>query len=547
MLFNSYLFIFAFLPITLVGFDIVGRLDSRPAVLAWLIGCSVAFYGLWNPLSLAIIAPSMAINYALARRMQSRMAASPSGGRAASWILAAGVAFNLCFLGYFKYKNFFLDSVNLLSGSDWPLTATILPLGISFITFQKIAFLVDVRAGAIKRFDSLDFLVFVFFFPQLIAGPIVHYREMMPQFEVISKRLQASHLAVGLCLFAFGLFKKAVLADGIAPHATSIFTAAEHGESIGFVNAWLGALAYTLQIYFDFSGYSDMAIGLARMFGVRLPANFNSPLKASNIIDFWLRWHMTLTRFLTAYVYTPIAMRLTRSRMARGKTVMDRGKRDFADFATLVAWPTIVTMGLSGLWHGAGLTFVLWGLLHGVYLVINHAWRLWRPRWEEAHYQRWMKPVGLVITFLAVVVAMVLFRARTLAGAQRMLSGMIGLDGVTLPDAVLTRLGAVGHWIADLGVVADMTSGAGLVRTSAWVIALLVVALGLPNSLEVMREFEPALNFQRSSGPTGRPDTATQPRFVANLGFRWATAFGLMLAIGVLNLNRVSEFLYWQF
>ncbi len=547
MLFNSYAFIFLFLPVALLGYDLVGRLDSRRAGLSWLIACSVLFYGWWNPLSLALILPSIAINYMLARWMQARMAASgtPDGAddSGVSWLLIAGVVFNLCFLGYFKYKNFFLDSVNQLSGSHWPLTATVLPLGISFITFQKIAFLVDVRVGAIKRFDAFDFLIFVFFFPQLIAGPIVHYREMMPQFASVARRLQANQVAVGLCLFALGLFKKAVLADGIAPFATSIFDSAEQGQAPGLVNGWLGALAYTLQIYFDFSGYSDMAIGLARMFGIKLPANFNSPLKASSIIDFWTRWHITLTRFLTAYAYTPLVMHLTRSRMAAGKPILTRNSRSLAAFLVLVAWPSVATMALSGLWHGAGTTFIVWGLLHGVYLVINHAWRQWRPKWEQgdkARYDRLMKPLGFVLTLGGVVIAMVLFRAHTLAGAGQMLHSMLGLDGIPLPAAVLSRLGGLASAAAALGITGDMSSGAALARTVAWVLVLLLAATTLPNSLELMQRFEPALHFKPAA-------TGAGSRWLVRLSPGWAVLMGGLFLLGALSLNRISEFLYWQF
>ena len=398
MLFNSYTFIFAFLPVALLGYALIGRTQSRSAVLSWLIAVSVAFYGLWNPISLLIILPSVAVNYLLARWMQARLATGAEGDRQCTWILTLGIVFNLCFLGYFKYKNFFLDSANDLFGTHFALVATILPLGISFITFQKIAFLVDVRVGTIRTFDAFDFLIFVFFFPQLIAGPIVHYREMVPQFNAASHKLQASEIAVGLSLFAIGLFKKAVLADGIAPYANLAFGAAEQGQSLGLIQAWLGALAYTLQIYFDFSGYSDMAIGLARMFGIKLPANFNSPLKASSIIDFWSRWHMTLTRFLTAYAYTPLVMSMTRNRMARGQAVLGRNQRSVGAFVALVAWPSMATMFLSGLWHGAGVTFIVWGLLHGGYLIVNHGWRLWRPKWDKTAYERWMKPLGFVLT-----------------------------------------------------------------------------------------------------------------------------------------------------
>ena len=544
MLFNSYPFIFVFLPIALAGFALIGRTGSHRGVIGWLITCSVAFYGVWNPVSLAIIAPSIAVNYALARWIQAE-GKEASAQRRAGWILAAGVAFNVCFLGYFKYKNFFIETINETSGTHWPLLSTLLPLGISFITFQKIAFLVDVRAGAIERFSKLDFLTFVFFFPQLIAGPIVHYREMMPQFDAMDPRLQAKHLAVGLCLFAIGLFKKTMLADGIAPYVSSIFASAEHGEAVGLANAWIGALAYTLQIYFDFSGYSDMAIGLARMFGIRLPANFDSPLKAASITEFWLRWHMTLTRFLMAYVYTPLVMRYTRARLAQRKPVIGRGPPTLAAFTILIAWPTMVTMGLSGLWHGAGWTFVLWGVLHGCYLIINHAWRLLRPKWDKKVYERRMLPIGFALTFIGVVVAMVLFRARTLSGALRMYESMLGLGGVTLPEAVLTRLGAIGRWLTSVGVTADLSSGATLAASLLGVAALLAIALILPNSLETMARFEPAINFDAKA--VQRAGALPTLRFAAALEPRWAVVVGVIFSLGLLCLNSVSEFLYWQF
>ena len=538
MLFNSYEFIFVFLPLTLLGWDLIGRFGSARVSVSWLILCSVAFYGLWNPLSLAIILPSIGINYLLARWIQSALTRGTPGESTASRILALGIAFNVCFLGYFKYKNFFLESSNLVLGTEWALVATILPLGISFITFQKIAFMVDVRVGTIKQFDAFEFLIFVFFFPQLIAGPIVHYREMVPQFAAAARRLQASHLAVGLALFAMGLFKKVVLADGIAPFANTTFAAAEQGQAIGFVNGWLGALAYTFQLYFDFSGYSDMAIGLARMFGIQLPANFNSPLKASSMIDFWARWHLTLTRFLTAYVYTPLVMGLTRQRMAAGKPVLSRNHRGVSTFALLVAMPTLGTMALSGLWHGAGVTFIVWGLLNGLLLVINHAWRLWRPKWDKAAYERVMKPLGFVLTFTSVVLLAVLFRANSMAGATQLLHAMFGLDGVTLPASVLARLGSASLWLAELGVRPDASSGVSFVHALLSVAALAFIATRLPNSIEVMQRFEPVLGYRAP---------AIKAALTASLSGPWALYFGLLLLAGVLNLNRISEFLYWQF
>ena len=539
MLFNSYTFIFLFLPVTMLGYWLLGRWSSSRLVIGWLIVCSIAFYGLWNPVSLAIILPSVAINYLLARGIQALVSEAPERSRRADALLVAGIAFNLCFLGYFKYRNFFVESLNQLAGTQWPMESLLLPLGISFITFQKIAFLVDVRFGTVQRFDALEFLVFVFFFPQLIAGPIVHDREMMPQFGTMPLRPRASEVATGLGLFAIGLFKKSVLADGIAPHATSPFTAAELGEPLGLAAAWMGALAYTLQIYFDFSGYSDMAIGLARLFGIRLPANFNSPLKSTSIIEFWSRWHMTLTRFLTAYTYTPTVMHFTRARLQKGRPVLDRKHRGAGAFLALVAGPTLLTMFLSGLWHGAGLTFIAWGLLHGAYLSINHAWRLWRPRWDKTSYDRVMRPLGFVLTFTAVLVGMVLFRATSFGAAGHMLQAMVGLDGLSLPAGVLAQLGALGDWLTLQGVQADaMTGGRQFLHSLSWIAGLLLIALAMPNSLELMRAFEPAMHFHAPPAPQ---------RLAAALTLPWALLLGSLFLAGALSLNRISEFLYWQF
>lgn len=558
MLFNSYSFIFAFLPLTVLGYAAVNRLGSRKFSLGWLILCSMVFYGIWNPLNIAITLPSIAVNYGLALAIRAQLRKEDAGQRAASILVTLGVMLNLCFLGYFKYKNFFLGSVNDVAGTHFLLTEVILPLGISFITFQKIAFLVDVRAGSIRDFDLFDFLTFVFFFPQLIAGPIVHYREMMPQFAQIDSRLQPDNLAVGLTLFALGLFKKVVLADGIAPSVRDAFTAAAHGDTVSFFPAWMAALAYTLQIYFDFSGYSDMAIGLARLFGIKLPMNFNSPLKSSSIIEFWSRWHITLTRFLTAYVYTPMVMSLTRKRMAAKKPVIGRKRPTAGAFLVLLCWPTVFTMFLSGFWHGAGYTYLAWGVLHGAYLTINHGWRQWRPKWDKAAYERVMKPIGFVMTFLAVVVAMVLFRAPTMTSALHMLHGMAGLDGVTVPMALLNRGGAVlVHGLGVLGIAGDGTSGATFMAATLWIAALLLIALVMPNSLELMGRFAPALYFEPAKRPTVETAVATEmaksrprwrpSRLAIAWNARWAILIAAFFVFGALGLSRPSEFLYWQF
>lgn len=550
MLFNSYSFIFLFLPLTCLGYGLIGMLRNRKASLTWLVACSIAFYGAWNPVNILIIFPSIAINYLIALSIRRSVARGDSGQRHATFLLIMGLVFNLSYLGYFKYKNFFLDTTNLAFGTDFVPINLILPLGISFITFQKIAFLVDVRSETIRNFDIYDFFVFVFFFPQLIAGPIVHYREMMPQFEKISYRFNLSDVAVGLSLFAIGLFKKVVLADSVATYVAPVFGAADHGHSIDFFTAWIGALAYTFQIYFDFSGYSDMAIGLGRLFGIHLPMNFNSPLKASNIIDFWGRWHVTLTRFLTAYVYTPVMMNLTRKRMTDGKPVFGRGKPTAAIYALLVVWPTMLTMFLSGFWHGAGFTFLLWGSLHGVYICINHAWRIWRPQWDKAAYERIAGPLGFLITFIAVVFGMVLFRALSLAAAGHVLRGMIGLDGISLPQSVLGHISVLSPLLATLGIEGNFNSGSEFVGAVTWLAALTVIALAAPNSLEILARFEPALLFKSLRHKDSDIGTDWWHR-VRTLQLQFTAPWALFIAsafvIGMFGLNRVSEFLYWQF
>ena len=548
MLFNSYAFVFVFLPLTIVGFQLVGRARSQQAMLTWIIASSVLFYGLSNPVSLAIIAPSIAVNFALARWIGTRSTQDPAD-RFASLLLTVGIVFNVCFLGYFKYRNFFLESVNELAGGQWPLTALFLPLGISFITFQKIAFLVDVRRRNIKAFSALDYLVFVFFFPQLIAGPIVQYQEMMPQFARIPKRLSARNLAVGLSLFSIGLFKKVVLADGVGQYTAAPFLAAEQGQHVGLVVAWLASSGYTLQLYFDFSGYSDMALGLARLLGITLPANFNSPLKSSSIIEFWSRWHITLTRFITSYIYTPLVVRMTRSRKRRGRSVLTLGNRSLGVFLALVAWPTIATMLLSGLWHGAGNTFVLWGLLQGFYLTVNRAWRFWRPKWDRGIYERVMKPLGFCITFVAIVFAMALFRAETAHGGGRLIAALLGFGGVSLPESVFPILGRLGDLLVVLGVQPDLSSASVLLGLFLWVLGLFVIAIGLPNSLEVMGRFEPALGF--AAQPSMPEGSTRRLRFafltVDNLNVGWAIIVGVTFAAAAMGLHRASQFLYWQF
>jgi len=426
MLFNSQIFIFLFLPLTYLVFFLVSIRYNYRIGLAWLVGASLFFYGWWNPVYLLLISFSIITNYFFGVLLKTR---TDSKGQRSKPILVLGIALNLILLGYFKYANFIVDNINALLGSSFQQETTILPLAISFFTFQQIAYLVDVY-----KYDNaegfLRYSLFVSFFPQLIAGPIVHHKEMMTQFsEKNRSNFNLENLVSGLTIFFLGLFKKVVLADGVAVYSSTVFDAAASGATLTFFPAWYAALAYTLQLYFDFSGYADMAIGLAKMFGIQLPLNFNSPYKSKNIIEFWRRWHMTLSRFLRDYLYIPLGGNRNGS------------KRQLINL--------MITMLLGGLWHGPGWTFVFWGGLHGFYLVINHVWQEFRKSLKHDLFHNTFlgRLLCTSLTFLAVVISWVFFRAETFDSAIIVLEGMIGIHGVVLPTQFVNFIPVIGNFI----------------------------------------------------------------------------------------------------
>jgi len=324
-------------------------------------------------------------------------------------------------------------------------------------------------------------------------------------------------------LLCFGLFKKSVLADGIAPFVSTVYEHAAADGSTTLLPAWIAAFGFTLQLYFDFSGYSDMALGLARFFGVKLPQNFNSPLKATSIADFWARWHMTLTRFLTGYLYNPLLLWLTRRRADRGLPGLVAGKATIGAFASLIMFPMLLTMFLSGIWHGAGYTFIVFGLLHGVYFTINYAWRQFGVRlWpDRATHDRWMTPIGWVLVFAGVMVANVFFRSPTIATALDLVKGMIGLHGWALPQ---------------------LWSGPNFILMMAWMAGLALIAYGLPNTLQILARYEPALGVK----PTAA-GTSVQRALEWTTSLPWAVAVSVLAMVGILKLGGPSAFLYWQF
>lgn len=445
MLFSSQAFVFVFLPLTVVAVFLAGRFGNRTVTLLIVLAASLTFYGWWNPPYLILLGVSIAGNYGASQWLIRR----PSKA-----LLAGVVAFNFGLIGYFKYAGFLTEIANDALGIGWNVGDIALPLAISFFTFQQIAYQVDIFQGKVTDKSFLDYCLFVSFFPQLIAGPIIHHREVVPQFRRENAfRLEFSNVWVGLVIFVIGLYKKVIFADGIAVYANTVFAAA--GSEPSLIDAWAGTLAYTFQIYFDFSGYSDMAIGLSRIFGIKLPLNFHSPYKAASIIEFWQCWHMTLSRFLRDYLYIPLGG----SRRGSGRRYVN----------------VMITMLLGGLWHGAAWTFIFWGGLHGAFLVVNHGWRAVKRRfgWDQGPPAAWRVAAARLLTFLAVAVGWVFFRADNFDDALAVLAAMAGANGVGLADAGKTPL------VEPMAFV--------------WLAVMLAVVWLAPNTQELLADKDPVL------------------------------------------------------
>lgn len=525
MLFNSFEFILLFLPLTLFVFFRIGGMGHHRVAISWLVAASLFFYGWWNPAYLGLILGSILFNYSLG------IALTGDHGKARrKFLLILGVSANLLLLGYFKYANFFVDNISLLTGNHFHIETIILPLAISFFTFQQITYIVDAYRGETREYNFLHYCLFVTFFPQLIAGPIVHHREMLPQFAKNSiYRFNNRHFNVGITIFFIGLFKKVVLADGIAAYASPMFAAAENGIALTFFDAWLGALAYTFQLYFDFSGYSDMAIGIARMFGIRLPINFNSPYKATSIIDFWRRWHITLSRFLRDYLYIPLG---------------GNRKGSARRYQNLM-----ITMLLGGLWHGAGWTFVIWGALHGIYLSVNHLWSalIVKTRLASRMHTRWWRAIAHTLTFVAVVIAWVFFRSSSIDAAINILGAMFGGNGISIPVSAAEHSPYfISQNIADLFRFDHMfTAGIfshDLRHGIIMLVLLYIVAVFLPNTQQILYLYMRNKDLYADIKPCRYRFILWKPGAVWLIAMISLTYFSLNSMLG-----SVSEFLYFQF
>ncbi|GHC03976.1 MBOAT family O-acyltransferase [Cerasicoccus arenae] len=497
MLFNSYEFILAFLPLVVIGYYLLARFAAVEMAQAWLIAASLFYYGWWNPVYLVLILGSVLFNYwisgIIGRFTRARIPNLP--------LLIVGIVVNIALLAYFKYANFFVDNINATLDVGWTLSEVILPLAISFFTFQQIAFLVDVYEDNAPLYEFREYLLFIIFFPQLVAGPIVHHKEMMPQFEEKKTyHLKWENIAVGLTFFTFGLFKKVIIADTLGIRASEAFGAAADGLPLYAWEAWAGALAYTLQIYFDFSGYTDMAIGLALLFGIRIPLNFNSPYQAHSIIEFWRRWHMTLSRFLRDYVY------ITLGGNRHGKLLRDVN--------------IMATMFIGGLWHGAGWTFVLWGMAHGVLLLINHHFAEFRKKLSIAKSPSDAKfslgkILGVALTFLCVVLTWVLFRADGFSAATYFYQAMLGQQAGDHVQLFKPQI-------------------------FAFIAVLVAFCWACPNLQRIL-----ANHFQPPDGDCADP---VEPARIAwHPTVRWALLTAIVFLTAFLSLSSRSEFLYYQF
>jgi len=482
MLFNSQFFIFVFLPLVWGVSYVLERRGRRDLVATWLLLCSIAFYGWWSARYLALLVPLVLFNFWCGLAIGHAAPAS----RARHALLASGIALNLAVLAFFKYANFLLDNVAFATGWSVPPLAVVLPLGISFFIFQKIAYLVDVTRGMAPEPRVGRYALFVAFFPQLIAGPIVHYGEIRPSFDRAARtraRIRRD-LAVGISIFVIGLAKKVLIADHLAPFVDASFETVAQGQPLAWNVAWAAALAFTFQLYFDFSGYSDMAVGLARMFGVDLPWNFHSPYQARGFSDFWRRWHITLSRFLRDYLYIPLG-----------------GNRRGASRTTR---NLLVTMALGGLWHGANWTFVAWGVFHGVLLAIERA---------LVRSTRWRPPALVVraVTFLLVMLGWVLFRAADMATARAFYAAMLAPSGATAT------------------VAGD---------TLVWLAFAAAIAWFAPATADLFRREMRLVPSTLATSPRGARWRMTSMQGIV---------VGLVFLCSVLLLDRIAPFLYFQF
>ena len=490
MLFNSYEFIFVFLPVSFFLYFYLNHKRLTIAAKIWLGFASLFFYSWWNIVYLPLIIISVLFNYAIARLIVEHDEYKKIYFSKKS-LLQIGLIFNVGLLVYFKYADFFISNTNSLVNTDIGLLYLTLPLAISFFTLQQIAFLVDSYEGLAREKSFLDYTIFVTFFPQLIAGPIVHHKEMMPQFVSMRNKVKNyNNIVIGLFIFSLGLFKKVVIADTFGIWATAGFDTA---STLNLLEAWITSLSYTFQLYFDFSGYTDMAIGAALLFNIKLPINFNSPFRATGIINFWQRWHITLSNFIAVYIYTPLVRSFNKLTFHKAMAA------------------TLVTFLIAGLWHGASWMFVIFGGLHGLALVVNNYWKKSKIKMN--------KILAWFITFNFVNISMIFFRAEEWSDAIKVLSSMFSLDNIMLPSLLGRLMPFLNNYGLEFGQFTQNIEGRSF--TFAFLVFGFIMVLFFENSTKKLSNFK--LNFTNS--------------------FIFVMAF----SISFYKLSGYSEFLYFRF
>jgi alginate O-acetyltransferase complex protein AlgI len=482
MLFNSYPFLFSFLPITLIGYYSLNHFQKISGAKIWLVLASLFFYSYASLHNLPLLLASIGVNFLLAQKLQ-KTRSKP--------LFQLGLAFNLGLLGFFKYANFAVWNVNFLFQLKLNPLVAVFPLGLSFYTLQQIAFLVDAYEGLAEEKGFLDYAVFVSFFPQLISGPIVHYSHLMPQIENReNKRFHVGEFSTGLFLLTVGLVKKVLISEAFRSWSAPGF---DESSSLDLLAAWKTSLSYAFQLYFDFSGYTDMAIGIGHMFNVQLPQNFNSPFRSKSIIEFWTRWHITLSQFINTYVFAPMLRAMP--------------KMTFRN--TMIA--TFTAMFLAGVWHGAGWTFVIYGVMHGLALVVNHKWKKNKKKKKLPGWMAWL------LTFNFVNLTFVMFRAKTVSDALKVYRGMFGLSGVVLPKIGIKKLGILDQY--------GWKIGSYLYPNDYFFLAMLIgtslVLWKAKNSLELEKSFTPT------------------SKLAVLCGFAFVLCF--------FGMNRITEFIYFNF
>ncbi len=494
MLFNSVVYIFAFLPITFFIYFYLNKKRLIKASKIFLVFSSLFFYSWWNIKYLPLILISMLFNYTIGRELSNKY---KNRFISSKKLLSIGIIFNLSLLGYFKYMDFFIKNINNIFNSNISMLHLALPLAISFFTFQQIAYLVDSYKNETKEYDFLNYALFVTFFPQLIAGPIVHHSEMMPQFANIKNKVRNyNNIALGLFIFSIGLFKKVVIADTFSQWATYGFDVA---KNLNMLEAWCTSLSYTFQIYFDFSGYTDMAIGTAFLFNIKLPINFYSPYKAINIQDFWRRWHITLSRFLKDYIYIPLGG----NRKGKIRTYLN----------------IFITFLLGGIWHGAGWTFIIWGILHGIGLIIYHIWKqigITIP-----------KIIAWFITFNFLNITWIFFRAENFTDVKKIIKGMFKINEYTLSikwNSLFDSTYKIGQFF---GFYSSKKEHFITIFSIELIIFAFIIVLFTNNSIELSKKFAK----------------------MKKIPILWLIYSSFLLGVSflIISIQKGSEFLYFNF